>query len=258
MKKLIVSLMVLALVGSASAVALQSVYAEYSFDAGAPLADSTGNYPDLVLGGAATAGIAAGVSGEAFESPGWHGSSGYAMTVYDAAFASGFSGGAGNIALDMWINLRELPQDVGLWGATIFGGTGADFDLYIAGGDAAGELKLAFWSSPLASILWSPSMPWDVDEWYNITWIFSEDTDTRDILVDGVSVASGAIPESEDIGGYFGTETNTGHINSHSQFPGDHGAWMLIDELRVGTIPEPTTICLLGLGGLLLRRKRKC
>ncbi len=258
MKKLIiVSLVVLLLAGTAGAVKLQNVYARYSFDAAAPLAESMGACPDLVLTTVTiqgqdtpTVGVAAGYSGEAFECLDWGLVDAFAREVCNAPFEAGFSGGEGHIVIDMWVSLVETPG-VGNWG-TFFGGTGASYDLFI--GEDAGGAWLGFWSYDTQGIgaLKSDPLTWNADQWYNLTFVADETNNRIYIMRDGVEVATHDIDESVDMSAF--SQSSLGTIGSHSN--GNDGIKGKIDELRIGQIPEPATICLLGLGGLLLRRKR--
>ena len=74
---------------------------------------------------------------------------------------------------------------------------------------------------------------------------------TWTVAIDGAEVFSGAIHENSTIGNQWSGLFNAGVLGN----PSLSGAVQL-DNLEISVVPEPATLCLLGLGGLLLRRKK--
>ena len=101
----------------------------------------------------------------------------------------------------------------------------------------------------VAAGIWVDSgISWDPDTWYNIGMNVDFNTQTYDFSVDGSPVASGIAFYNGDSVSSFG---------AIRIYRGGSQTGMILDDLSVQAVPEPTAVAILLLGGagLLLRRK---
>lgn len=90
---------------------------------------------------------------------------------------------------------------------------------------------------------------WSSSSWQNITMVADTETRTYDLIIDGTTVLS-------DLGFRGSTVSTISMIDFYMPMAGERNEGMYVDN--VSLIPEPATIGLLGIGGLmtLLRNKR--
>ena len=92
-------------------------------------------------------------------------------------------------------------------------------------------------------------------QWHHIVTAFDEVAGTQNYTIDGITISganAGTLNQSAGdlyVGAYSGVGTYGGNYSWHGY----------IDDLKIydvaTIVPEPATLALIGLGGLLLRRK---
>ena len=123
-----------------------------------------------------------------------------------------------------------------------------------------------------ARMVWGHSTSGDDNDWATITFpeavasltirhLDGSEYDSFDIIVDNVYWGSyqgldgSEVWETTVFSGTAGSVVKIDITEPANQWRADWGQ-LAIDWVEADTVPEPATLCLLGLGGLLLRRKR--
>jgi len=130
----------------------------------------------------------------------------------------------------------------GIWmfdtlGAVIAGWTGGEF-----------RMKTK-WTYPAGTEGTSVNFPPpDNTTWHDFAIVYDPATGTTDFYKDTVLITTHAGPLNKTLGSVQVDDTPPG--------AGTANNILWLDNLVVGTVPEPASLILLGLGGLLLRRRR--
>lgn len=97
--------------------------------------------------------------------------------------------------------------------------------------------------------LWRPSgTAWAPDAWYNLTMDADYTTKTYDFFIDGTQVNADPIP-------FY--DARSANLSQARIFRGSGQAGMIVDDLSVTAVPEPTGMaCLLLAGGAMFLRRR--
>ena len=113
-----------------------------------------------------------------------------------------------------------------------------------------GVLKIDYaTSTPANTLVWQSSgVLWNTDSWYHLAMNVNYATKTYDFFIDGNQINASPIP-------FY--NTNSVNFSQIRVFRGSNQVGMIMDDLSVTVIPEPTTVALLLAGGgvMLLRRK---
>jgi len=236
MKKLVCLVIVLAL----SAVASADLIAEYTFESGATNSGTGGSALDGSLEGGA-------------------------VIVYDAERASNV------LSLDGIDSFVDCGNNTA-WDITSqitvsldYKSTGDDggWDPFIAKGDGTataipawsdGAWRVQLCGNRLSEGLTGTSRGWldgvtNIKDgaWHHLTMVYNGTSES--LYVDGVLDAQAASGGSINVNEYP-VWIGSNYCNPTRFITG------LIDNVQVSNVPEPATICLLGLGGLLLRRRK--
>jgi hypothetical protein len=142
------------------------------------------------------------------------------------------------------------------------GNTGAPLgNIFLTMEDSSGDRAAAFrfgfvggaptidYGTAITGIWQSTGLPWAEDTWYRFTMTVDYSTKTYDFAVDGVKVNGNPIPFYTALSDDF---------RQVRIFRGSNQAGMIVDDLTVEPVPEPTTGMILGLGlaALAVRRDR--
>lgn len=113
-----------------------------------------------------------------------------------------------------------------------------------------GVLKIDYATSSEANVFsWQSSgVLWNTDSWYHFAMDVNYATKTYDFFIDGNQINVDPIP-------FY--NRNSANFSQIRVFRGGNQVGMILDDLSVTVVPEPTTVALLltGLGALLWRRK---
>jgi len=236
MKKLricLIAVLVLSFAGTASA----AVVGEYLFATDGSDTSGYGNNGAMVNGAAVVA-DPLGIRGNVLDVSANNGSA-HMLVADNAQFALG--GGAGK--LDFWV----LNDGVYGNGSDVI--IENEYDDYTVQRSGSTDVAYSKWNG-IGTIIHTVNL-YD-GQWHHIVTSFNEAAGTQDYVIDGIKISgasAGTLNQSAGdlyVGAYSGVGTYGGNYSWHGY----------IDDLVIHDIPEPATLCLLGLGGLLLRRKR--
>jgi hypothetical protein len=250
-KRVFVLLLVLGLAANVSA----GLVASYDMEegSGVTIADGTTNNYDGTLDATYTPGFTAGKVGS------------YALdlTTSDSAYANlgtwDPSGTGNDFYISSWVKWKgmetfwESPHGWSSRGQTIvekadgWSSSTVQFRLFLTG-PVASPGNLALWR-PGTGGRFNTSLYLTADEWEFIEVYYDDSVNTAGLRIDG-----GAWDTSTWSPGPDDNATVKIGTPGTTKFPYSFNGY--VDDMRLYDIPEPATIALLGLGGLLLRRRR--
>lgn len=107
-------------------------------------------------------------------------------------------------------------------------------------------------STPANILVWTPTgIIWNSDSWYDFTMSVNYTTKTYDFSINGTQINTSPIA-------FY--NTNSVNFSQIRIFRGTSQTGMIVDDLIVSVVPEPSALVLATVGGLLgllvLRRKR--
>lgn len=137
--------------------------------------------------------------------------------------------------------------------------TGSTGNIFLTMEDSTGDRAAAFrfgtafgttidYGTNIASVWQSSGFFWNSDTWYRLTLSLDYSDKTYDFSIDGTQVNASPIP-------FYNAASDD--FRQVRIFRGAGQAGMIVDDLTVRVIPEPTTCACLLLGGALLVGRRK-
>lgn len=187
--------------------------------------------------------------------------------LYDRARPNGngldlFPSGADpSLSVECWVKFDSLTGaqyliDKKGSDTTSFGGyyieKSADGRLWFSLGDGTQNIRI------ITETTANGGLAWEIDQWYHIAGTWDADDDTARLYRDGVEVGS-----KQSLGSSI-VNISARPVNIGNRATSPYGALNgVIDDLRISdvayqyVVPEPATMIILGLGGVMMLIRRK-
>lgn len=243
MKKVVIMLMMAALV-AASQAALVDDFESYLLGNVRDVADP----PWTAIGGTGQADIFDDGTGNQVLGFGWNG--GLRGTLNDniTPVADGTVGSV--LFYNVYANGEELNHSFGLSDQFTDWFSDYEIQIYMVDNGTVGDGKVTL------GVRNGNTLEVDAGTWYNIWAIIDQVNDTYDVYYStGTADLGTATLHSDDAAFRNGTTDPLTALLGYGYYANSQQD-MWIDNIDLTVVPEPATLALLGLGGLLIRRKR--